>query len=211
MRFHLRMRLIGSTVRSWKGLPLTGILALLGFVAAAPIVHADICALCDARPHLCAPETLASCRSDKSDKSPDTTRSSENSDGRDRSPCGKNPPDKGFVYSTGNGNVRSDPSARSNTVGDLPRGGRFRYDRIMNSGGERWYHIDTPGFAQGWVPSSDVACTRPTVPPPSPPTRVQDCNMPPLADTSSAQGGARGFAPEECQQDPTQQEPVSFR
>jgi hypothetical protein len=210
MRFFIGMGLIGSTVRSWQGFILTGILAFMGLVIPAQIVHADICALCEDRPHVCSPETLASCRRDKSDKSPDTTRSSENSDGRDRSPCGPNPPDKGFVYSTGDGNVRSDPSASSNTVGQLARGGRFIYDRIINSGGKRWYHINPPSSPQGWVPSSDVACTRPTVPPPPRPNHVKDCDIP-LANTSSAQGGSRGFGSGECQQDPTQQEPVSFR
>lgn len=212
MRFYIGIRRIASTVRSSRGLPLTGFLALLGLVVPAQIVHAGICELCEARPQLCDSKTLATCRSGKSDKSPDTTSSSKNPDGGDRSPCGPNPPDKGFVYSTGNGNVRSDPSAPSNTVGQLPRGGRFVYDRISNSGGERWYHINSPGFPQGWVPSSDVACTRPTVPPPPRPNHVKDCDIP-LAETSGGtQGtGGRGFASGECQQDPTQQEPVSFR
>lgn len=53
---------LSSAIRSWRALPLAGILALLGFVVPAQIVHADICALCEDRPHLCSPETLASCK-----------------------------------------------------------------------------------------------------------------------------------------------------
>lgn len=51
-----------SAVRSWRVLPLAGILALLGFLVPAQIVHADICALCEDRPHLCSPKTLESCK-----------------------------------------------------------------------------------------------------------------------------------------------------
>jgi len=213
MRFFIGMGLIGSTVRSWKGLPLTGILVLLGFVVPAQIVHAGICELCEARPQLCDSKTLAVCRSDKSDKSPDTTRSSENSDGRDRSPCGPNPPDKGFVYYSGTGAVHTDPSAGSAAVSTPPRGSRLMYDRMSGNGGARWYHVQNPGGGSGWVPASDVACTRPTVPPPSKPTRVLDCNIG-LAVPSAAQStSSRGFADAsgQCQQDPTQQEPVSLR
>lgn len=53
---------LGNAVRSWRAFPLTGILALLGFVVPAQIAHAGICELCEARPHLCSPETLASCK-----------------------------------------------------------------------------------------------------------------------------------------------------
>ena len=53
---------LGSEVRSWRALPLTGILALLGLVVPVQIVHADLCALCEDRPHLCSPKTLESCK-----------------------------------------------------------------------------------------------------------------------------------------------------
>lgn len=211
MRFLIGMRHIGSMVRGWKGSPLTRTLVLLGLVVPAQIVHAGICELCEARPNLCSPETLAACRSDKSNKKSDTSKSSENSDGRDRSPCGPNPPDKGFVYSNGDGTVRSDSSESSQRVGDLPRGGRFIYDRIKDNGRERWYHINSPGFAQGWIPQSDVVCERPTAPPPPRPDRIVDCNIP-MAESSSAQGGARGFAPgSPCEEYQRQHGPVSFR
>lgn len=196
----LRMGLIGSTVRRWRGLPLTGILALLGFVVPAQIVHAGICELCEVRPQLCGSKTLAACRIDKSNKSSDTTRPPENSDGRDRSPCGPNPPDKGSVYYSGTGAVYADPSAGSDAVGEPPRGARLMYDRMSNSGGERWYHVQNPGGGSGWVPSSDVACTRPTVPLPPRPQQTGDSDVPPLAEcTAATTAGARTFASEECQ------------
>lgn len=58
---------LGSTVRSWRALPLTGILAFLGYVIPAQIVHAQgaICTLCELRPGNCSPETLAACRGTK--------------------------------------------------------------------------------------------------------------------------------------------------
>jgi hypothetical protein len=202
MRFFIRMGLIGSTVRSWSVLPLAGILAFMGLVVPAQIVHADICALCEDRPHVCSPKTLASCRSDKSDKSSDRTRSSENSDGRDRSPCGSNPPDTGSVYYSGTGALRADPSAGSAAVGEPPRGSRLRYDRMSGSGGARWYHVQTPDGGSGWVPSSDVACTRPTVPlPPKPtPQQSKDADVPSLGTCAAAQtAGSRTFGSEECQ------------
>lgn len=200
---------IDSTVRGRKTLVLAALLGLLVLACPVAEVRADICALCKERPHLCDPKTLASCRIDK-DKSSNAAGSPGDSGGPDRSPCGPNPPEKGFVYSSGNGDVRSDPTTRATTVGDLPRGGRFIYDRIVTSGEERWYHINTPGFAQGWVPSSDVACARPQAPPVPRPNRVNDCNVP-LADSASAQGGARGFASDGCQPDSIGSDPVSFR
>jgi hypothetical protein len=139
----------------------------------------------------------------------DSNRPQETSGAKDRSPCGPNPADKGFVYNTGSGKVRSDPSASSDVVGQSPGGSRLMYDRIANSGGERWYHVNPPGGRPGWVPSSDVGCTRPSAPPPyrGP---IRDCNIP-TAETSSAQGGARGFAPGSfCDQYQQQQEPVSL-
>lgn len=142
----------------------------------------------------------------------DSNRQQDNSGAKDRSPCGKNPPDKGFVYFNhrGNGTVHADPSPVSDVVGTPPNGSRLMYDRVSNNGGERWYHVNPPGGRSGWLPSTDVACERPTNLP-TQRDQIRDCNLPPLANTSSAQGGARGFASEECQPDPTQQEPVSLR
>lgn len=140
----------------------------------------------------------------------DNVRQQNDSGTKDRPPCGKNPPDKGFVYSVGNGTVHADPSAGSAAVGEPPNGSRLMYDRVSNSGGERWYHVQNPGGRSGWLPSSDVSCTRPTNPPPPRPDRIMDCDIP-LAETSSAQGGSRGFAPgSACDEYQAQQEPVSL-
>lgn len=214
MRFLIEMRHIGSMVRGWRGSPLTRTLILLGLVVPAQIVHAGICELCEARPNLCSPETLAACRSDKSNKKSDTTRSSENSDGRDRSPCGPNPPDKGFVYykdRSGDRAIHAEPSADSASVGTPPNGIRLVYDQVTDIGGRRWYRVQQPSGPPGWLPSYDVACERPTNPPQGPPDRVRDCDIP-MADTSSAQGGSRGYAPGSvCDQYQQQHGPVSFR
>jgi hypothetical protein len=129
--------------------------------------------------------------------------------GGDQSSCGPNPPDKGFIYYTGNGKMRSGPSASSDAVAEPMPGSRLRYDRITNSAGERWFHINNAGLHEGWVPSSDVSCTRPPAPDPPRP-RIVDCGIREPRPTSSS-GGARGFGSEECQQDPTQSEPVSLR
>lgn len=140
-------------------------------------------------------------------------RQQDTSGEKDRSPCGPNPPDKGFVYyGKGEGKLRSDPSGSSDVVGQLPRGTRLVYDRITNSGGERWYHVNHPGGRSGWMPSSDVVCERPTNPPPPKPDRVVDCDIPVAPSTSPGPTGARGFAPgSACDEYQRQQEPVSFR
>jgi hypothetical protein len=141
----------------------------------------------------------------------DNNRPPDTSGDKDRSPCGPNPPDKGFVYKDqrGNGTVHADPSADSEVIGTPPNGSRLMYDRVSESGGRRWYHVNNPGGRSGWLPASDVSCERPTAPPPyrGP---IRDCDIP-TADTSSAQGGARGFAPgSACDQYQQQQGPVSL-
>jgi hypothetical protein len=146
-------------------------------------------------------------------KQQDTKRSTDNSGTKDQSPCGPNPPDKGFVYKNqrGNGTVHADPAADSDVVGTPPNGSRLMYDQVSESGGRRWYHVNPPGGRAGWLPASDVSCERPTAPPPPKPDRVMDCDIP-LANTSSAQGGARGFAAgSACDEYERQNPPVSFR
>lgn len=61
---------LGSTVRSWRALPLTGILVLLGFAVPAQVVHAQggMCTMCELRrglPGQCTPEFMAACRGSK--------------------------------------------------------------------------------------------------------------------------------------------------
>jgi hypothetical protein len=132
---------------------------------------------------------------------------------KDQSPCGPNPPDKGFVYKNqrGDGTVHADPSADSEVVGTPPNGSRLMYDQVSESGGRRWYHVNPPGGRAGWLPASDVSCDRPTAPLPPKPDRVTDCDIP-LANPSSAQGGSRGFAAgSACDEYQRQNPPVSFR
>jgi hypothetical protein len=138
----------------------------------------------------------------------------ETSKKKDDSPCGPNPPDKGFVYykdRSGDGKIYSEPSSDSEAVGQPPRGTRMMYDQVSNRGGRRWYHVKPPGGRSGWLPSYDAACERPTNPPQGPPDRVMDCDIP-MANTSSAQGGSRGFAAgSPCEEYQQQHGPVSFR
>ena len=138
----------------------------------------------------------------------------ESSDKKDRSPCGPNPPDKGFVYyedRSGDGKIYSEPSADSDSVGTPPNGIRLVYDQVTHKAGQRWYHVKHPGGRSGWLPRYDAACERPTNPPPPKPDRVMDCDIP-MANPSSAQGGARGFAAgSACEEYQRQHGPVSFR
>ena len=60
----------GSMVRGWRALPLTAILAVLGFLVPAQIVHAQggMCTMCEigrGLPGQCTPEFMASCRGKK--------------------------------------------------------------------------------------------------------------------------------------------------
>jgi hypothetical protein len=136
------------------------------------------------------------------------------SDKKDQSPCGKNPPDKGFVYYKDRSSERAihaEPSADSESVGKPPNGIRLMYDQVIESGGRRWYHVRQPSGPPGWLPSYDVSCERPTNPPPPKPDRVMDCDIP-LAEPSSAQGGSRSFAAgSPCEEYQRQHGPVSFR
>jgi len=138
-----------------------------------------------------------------------------NSGDKDRSPCGPNPPDKGFVYYKNRSDERAihaEPSADSESVGTPPNGIRLMYDQVTESGGRRWYHVRQPSGPPGWLPSYDVACERPTNPPPPKPDRVMDCDIP-MADTASpGPAGARGFAAgSPCEEYQRQHGPVSFR
>jgi hypothetical protein len=136
------------------------------------------------------------------------------SEKKDQSPCGANPPDKGFVYYKNRSDYRTihaEPSSDSESVGTPPNGIRLMYDQVIHKEGRRWYRVHQPGGRPGWLPSYDVACERPTNPPQGPPDRVMDCDIP-MADTSSAQGGSRGFAAgSPCEEYQRQHGPVSFR
>lgn len=71
---------------------------------------------------------------------------------------------------------------------------------MPSSNSERWYHVQNPGGGGRWVPSSDVACMRPTVSPPPRPQQTGDSDVPPLAECASVQTtGSRTFASGECQ------------
>lgn len=146
-------------------------------------------------------------------KKQDDKKQQDNSKAKDGSPCGPNPPERGFVYKDqrGNGTVHADPSAGSEVVGTPPNGSRLMYDRVSESGGRRWYHVNPSGGRSGWLPASDVGCTRPPVPPPyrGP---IRDCDIPTAESHSEGGMAGRGYAPGSfCDQYQQQQEPVSLR
>ena len=103
---------------------------------------------------------------------------------------GGSPADRGFTY--GRGDVHSGPSYDSSVVGNLPNGGRELYTETTTVNGETWYHVSPPGGGSGWIPANQTTSTRPTVPPPTPPTHVNPSGVG-LAETSGAQtAGSRG-------------------
>ena len=108
--------------------------------------------------------------------------------------CGDNMPGRGFVYGDASGGgVYDEPSSSSPRIGTVPRGQRLLYTRTTQTAdGQTWYYAGVPGVGKmGWVPGSDVSCTRPSVPLPPRPTQ-----MPPpqsLPNVSAAQtAGSRG-------------------
>lgn len=107
--------------------------------------------------------------------------------------CGDNMPDKGFVYGTApGGRVHSEPSSNSPTSANVPVGIRLLYAKSTKTpDGQTWYYVRLPGASEGWVPGSNVACTRPTPPPTPRPSKFFPTTIP-LSGTSAAQAGSRG-------------------
>lgn len=98
--------------------------------------------------------------------------------------------DRGFTY--GSGPIHSAPSYDSSVVGNLPRGGRELYTNTTTINGEKWYHVNQPGGSSGWIPANQTTSTRPTVPPPAPPTHIAPSGAG-LATSAGAQtAGSRG-------------------
>ena len=109
--------------------------------------------------------------------------------------CGDKMPDKGFVFgNVAGGGVHDEPSSNSPTFGTVPKGVRLLYTRTMRGpDGQTWYYTGVPGTSKmGWVPGSNVSCSRPTVGLPGRP-QGNNPSAPSLGNSSSAQvAGARG-------------------
>lgn len=82
--------------------------------------------------------------------------------------------DRGAFFAssaTGGGpKVYASPLATSTSVGRFPNGSRLFYDRVMQVGGQTWFHVSQGGRPAGWVSSADVICRRPYGPAPMQPT-----------------------------------------
>lgn len=80
--------------------------------------------------------------------------------------CGENVPGKGWLYAgTVGGRIYSEPSTSSTVVGSPPSGTRLLYTETKQVDGQTWYYIKSPGRANGWMPGSQLSCTRPVEPP----------------------------------------------
>jgi hypothetical protein len=82
--------------------------------------------------------------------------------------CGDNMPDKGSVFAAGSsapvGRYYSEPSNGSQVISVFPNGTRLVYNQTKVIDGQRWYYINPPGRSAGWIPGSEVSCTRPGEP-----------------------------------------------
>ena len=99
---------------------MTGILALLGFVVLAQIVHAQgaICTLCELRPGNCSPETLAACQANKG--TGETSGSNVPSDSKTKAP-GTGPTKSGATNNSNNSsNSTKGPSKNTKTGPTFP-------------------------------------------------------------------------------------------
>jgi hypothetical protein len=114
--------------------------------------------------------------------------------------CGGNMPDKGFIFTSGSGNIYSEPFSNSSRVATAPRGGRLVYTRTTKTiSGQTWYYVGVPGAAgvegpvMAWIPGSEISCTRPQAPPTPRPTHVTPSNIPLSPSGGGLYGaGARG-------------------
>jgi hypothetical protein len=107
--------------------------------------------------------------------------------------CGANTPQAGALFaqsSTGaSGKIHSEPSAGSPLLVSAPNGSRLIYRKTTQINGQTWYYVTPPGKPAGWVPGSDVSCTRPGEPPPW--TRLGP-DLPSGDYGTPSYGGARG-------------------
>jgi hypothetical protein len=111
--------------------------------------------------------------------------------------CGDTMPEKGPLFASGRtspaAKYYSDASTGSAVIGNFPNGTRLHYNETRVIDGQRWYHITPPGRPAGWMPGSDVSCTRPGEPNPSlgrPPVLNPDGTTP--RPTAAQVAGARG-------------------
>jgi hypothetical protein len=80
--------------------------------------------------------------------------------------CGDNMPGKGTLYvGTKAARVYSEPSTNATLIDSPPSGTRLRYTNSTQINGQTWYYIEPPGRPKGWIPGSQLSCTRPVEPP----------------------------------------------
>jgi hypothetical protein len=111
--------------------------------------------------------------------------------------CGDTMPERGAVFAAGTtlpiGRVYSDASTGATITGTYPNGTRMVYTQTKQVDGQTWYRVNPPGRPAGWMPGSEVSCTRPGEPNRSfgsPPVLYPDGSTP--RPTAAIVAGARG-------------------
>jgi hypothetical protein len=110
--------------------------------------------------------------------------------------CGDKAPEKGSVFAAGTtlpmGRTYSEPSTDASRTGTYPNGTRMVYTQTRQVDGQTWYRVNPPGRPAGWMPGSEVSCTRPGEPNRSlgPPVLNPDGSTP--RPTAAIVAGARG-------------------
>ena len=106
--------------------------------------------------------------------------------------CGDSTPGRGSLYaSTLGGRIYSEPSTNSTVVDSPPNGTRLRYTNTTTVNGETWYYIQAPGRPNGWMPASQLSCTRP-IPPPTPKRTIDPKDASVFSGRAALASGARG-------------------
>jgi hypothetical protein len=103
--------------------------------------------------------------------------------------------EQGGLFAAGSsapvGKYYSEPSTGSQVIGNFPNGTRVVYNQTRVIDGQRWYYIHPPGRSAGWIPGSEVSCTRPGEPERSPRINI-DPRLPTERPVAATVAGARG-------------------
>jgi hypothetical protein len=110
--------------------------------------------------------------------------------------CGENMPEKGAVFAAGTtlpmGRTYSEPSTDAGITGTYPNGTRMVYTQTKQVNGQTWYRVAPPGRPAGWMPGSEVSCTRPGEPYQRGPGPVLHDDGSTPRPTAATVAGARG-------------------
>jgi hypothetical protein len=71
-----------------------------------------------------------------------------------------------------------DPSLDSPVLRvEYPHGSRQVYRDVKETNGTIWYYVAPPGFTPGWIPGSEVSCSKTPPMPPGKPLNLSDTNL----------------------------------